>query len=426
MKLSAAKHGVGAAVRRLGRSRLVLFLAVMGPGIIAANAGNDAGGVTTWSIIGSRYGYSLTWLLIVITPMLFVAQEMNARIGIVTGKGLAALIRERFSLKVTAFAMLATMIANFGTTLSEFAGVAAASQLLHVPTWVGVPAVAVGLWFLVTKGSYRKVERVFLALSLIYGTYIVSGLMAGPDWTAAAQGVVPSLEITETWLIVVMAAIGTTITPWGQFFIQAAVVDKRISIHDLTLNRREVMIGAFLTTLVDFFIVVACAETLFRKGIVVETAAEAAQALEPLLGAGAKYLFAVGLLNVCILAGAILPLATAYVVCEAFGFEAGLDHSFSEAPVFNGILTGFIILPAVITLIPSLPLVDIIVLTQTVNGVLLPVILIFVLKIVNSPDVMGEHVNTRLFNVAAWTFAIALIALSVVLVVTSLPLPFLD
>jgi Mn2+/Fe2+ NRAMP family transporter len=426
MKLSAAKHGVGAAVRRLGRSRLVLFLAVMGPGIIAANAGNDAGGVTTWSIIGSKYGYSLTWLLIVITPMLFVAQEMNARIGIVTGKGLAALIRERFSLKVTAFAMLATMIANFGTTLSEFAGVAAASQLLHVPTWVGVPSVAVGLWFLVTKGSYRKVERVFLALSLIYGTYIVSGLMAGPDWGAAARGVVPSLEITETWLIVVMAAIGTTITPWGQFFIQAAVVDKRISIHDLTLNRREVMIGAFLTTLVDFFIVVACAETLFRKGIVVQTAAEAAQALEPLLGAGAKYLFAVGLLNVCILAGAILPLATAYVVCEAFGFEAGLDHSFSEAPVFNGILTGFIILPAVITLIPGLPLVDIIVLTQTVNGVLLPVILIFVLKIVNAPDVMGEHVNSRLFNIAAWTFAIVLIALSVVLVVTSLPLPFLD
>ncbi len=426
MKLSAAKHGVGAAVRRLGRSRLVLFLAVMGPGIIAANAGNDAGGVTTWSIIGSKYGYSLTWLLIVITPMLFVAQEMNARIGIVTGKGLAALIRERFSLKVTALAMLATMIANFGTTLSEFAGVAAASQLLHVPTWVGVPAVAVGLWFLVTKGSYRKVERVFLALSLIYGTYIVSGLMAGPDWGAAARGAVPSLEITETWLIVVMAAIGTTITPWGQFFIQAAVVDKRISIHDLSLNRREVMIGAFLTTLVDFFIVVACAETLFRKGIVVETAAEAAQALEPLLGAGAKYLFAVGLLNVCILAGAILPLATAYVVCEAFGFEAGLDHSFSEAPVFNGILTGFIILPAVITLIPSLPLVDIIVLTQTVNGVLLPVILIFVLKIVNQPEVMGEHVNSRLFNVAAWTFAIVLIVLSVVLVVTSLPLPFLD
>lgn len=426
MKLSAARYGVGAAVRRLGRSRLVLFLAVMGPGIIAANAGNDAGGVTTWSIIGSRYGYSLTWLLIVITPMLFVAQEMNARIGIVTGKGLAALIRERFSLKITAFAMLATMIANLGTTLSEFAGVAAASQLLHVPTWVGVPAVAVGLWFLVTKGSYRKVERVFLALSLIYGTYIVSGLMAGPDWGAAARGAIPSLEITETWLIVVMAAIGTTITPWGQFFIQAAVVDKRISIHDLTLNRREVMIGAFLTTLVDFFIVVACAETLFRKGIVVQTAAEAAQALEPLLGAGAKYLFAVGLLNVCILAGAILPLATAYVVCEAFGFESGLDHSFSEAPVFNGILTGFIILPAVITLIPGLPLVDIIVLTQTVNGVLLPVILIFVLKIVNSPDVMGEHVNTRLFNIAAWTFAIALIALSVVLVVTSLPLPFLD
>lgn len=424
MKLSAARHGMGAAVRRLGRSRLVLFLAVMGPGIIAANAGNDAGGVTTWSVIGSKYGYSLTWLLVIITPMLFVAQEMNARIGIVTGKGLAALIRERFSLRVTAFAMLATVIANFGTTLSEFAGVAAASRLLHVPPWIGVPVVAVGLWFLVTKGSYRKVERVFLALSLIYLTYIVSGLLAGPDWEAAARGVVPSFELDETWLIIVMAAIGTTITPWGQFFIQAAVVDKHISIHSLKMNRLEVMIGAFLTTLVDFFIVVACAETLFRKGIVVETAAEAARALEPLLGAGAKYLFAVGLLNVCILAGAILPLATAYVVCEAFGFESGLDHSFSEAPVFNGLLTAFIVIPALITLIPGLPLVDIIVLTQTVNGVLLPVILIFVLKIVNSPDVMGEHVNGRAYNFVAWAFAFLLIALSVVLIVMSLPLPF--
>jgi len=426
MRMTAARRGVGAAVRRLGRTRLMLFLAVMGPGIIAANAGNDAGGVTTWSVIGSSYGYSLTWLLIVITPMLFIAQEMNARIGIVTGKGLAALIRERFSLKVTAFAMLTTMVANFGTTLSEFAGVAAASRLLHVPPWIGVPAVAIGLWFLVTKGSYRKVERVFLALSLIYLTYIVSGLIAGPDWGAAARGAVPSFQFSETWLVIVIAAIGTTITPWGQFYIQAAVVDKRLSMNSLRMNRLEVMIGAFLTTLVDFFIVVACAETLFKEGIVVQTAAEAARALEPLLGAGAKYLFAVGLLNVCILAGAILPLATAYVVCEAFGFESGLDNSFSEAPVFNGLLTAFIVLPAAVTLIPSLPLVDIIVLTQMVNGVLLPVILIFVLKIINTPEVMGEHVNSRGYNIIAWTFSLLLIGLSLILVVTSLPLPFFD
>jgi len=404
----------------------MVFLAVMGPGIIAANAGNDAGGVTTWSVIGSQYGYSLTWLLIIITPMLFIAQEMNARIGIVTGKGLAALIRERFSLRVTAFAMLTTMVANFGTTLSEFAGVAAASRLLHVPPWVGVPVVAVGIWFLVTKGSYRKVERVFLALSLIYLTYIVSGLIAGPDWEAAARGAVPSFELSEAWLIMVIAAVGTTITPWGQFYIQAAVVDKRLTPSSLRMNRFEVMVGAFLTTLVDFFIVVACAETLFKKGIVVQTAAEAAQALEPLLGAGAKYLFAVGLLNVCILAGAILPLATAYVVCEAFGFESGLDRSFSEAPAFNGILTAFIVLPAAVTLVPSLPLVDIIILTQMVNGVLLPVILIFVLKIINTPEVMGEHVNSRGYNILAWTFSLLLVALSLILVATSLPLPFLD
>lgn len=425
MRLTAAKTGMGAAVRRIGRSRLVLFFAVMGPGIISANAGNDAGGVTAWSIIGSRYGYSLTWLLVIITPMLFIAQEMNARIGIVTGKGLAALIRERFTLKVTAFAMLTTLIANFGTSLSEFAGVAAASQLLHVPPWIGVPVVAIGLWLLVTKGSYRKVERVFLALSLIYGTYIVSGLIAGPDWEAAARGVIPSFDFSEAWLLIVIAAIGTTITPWGQFFIQSAVVDKHVSIQNLKMNRLEVMIGAFITTLVDFFIVVACAETLFRKGIIIETASEAARALEPLLGSGAKYLFAVGLLNVCILAGAILPLATAYAICEAFGFESGLDQSFSEAPVFNGLLTAFIVLPAMVTLIPGLPLVEIIVVTQAVNGVLLPIILVFVLLIVNQPDVMGEHVNGRLQNVIAYAFTALLVVLSIALVLSVLPLPFL-
>ncbi len=426
MRLTAAKTGVGAAVRRIGRTRLMLLLAALGPGIIAANADNDAGAITTWSVIGSRYGYAMTWLLVVITPILFMAQEMNARIGVVTGKGLAALIRERFSLKVTAFAMLATMVANFGTSLSEYSGVAAASQLLHVPSWVGVPTVALGVWFLVTKGNYRKVERVFLALGVIYVTWIVAGLMAHPDWKAIGESVIsPRVESDGVWLLMATAAIGTTITPWGQFFIQAAVVDKKVPLAHLKYTRFEIGVGAFITTGVDFFIMVACVETLFRKGIIVQTAAEAAQALEPLVGQAAKYLFAVGLLNVSILASGILPLATAYVVCEAFGFESGLDRSWSEAPAFNGLLTAYVMLPAIVALVPGIPLVDIILSAQTINGILLPIILFFVLKVINDRQVMGDHVNGRFYNVIAWSFAALLVCLSVALVLSALPLPFL-
>jgi Mn2+/Fe2+ NRAMP family transporter len=404
----------------------MLFLAAMGPGIIAANADNDAGAITTWSVIGSRYGYAMTWLLVVITPILFIAQEMNARIGIVTGKGLSALIRERFSLRVTAFAMLATMVANFGTTLSELSGVSAAAQLLHVPSWVGVPIVALGVWFLITKGNYRKVERVFLALGVIYVTWIVAGLMANPSWNEVGEAIIsPEIELNTMWLLMATAAIGTTITPWGQFFIQAAVVDKKVPVQHLKYTRLEIMIGAFITTGVDFFIMIACVETLFRKGIIVQTAAEAAQALEPLVGDAAKYLFAVGLLNVSILASGILPLATAYVVCEAFGFESGLDRSWGEAPTFNGLLTAYIAIPALVALVPGVPLVDIILGAQTLNGILLPIVLFFVLKVINDREVMGDHVNGRTYNVVAWSFAALLVLLSVALVLSVLPLPFL-
>jgi NRAMP (natural resistance-associated macrophage protein)-like metal ion transporter len=424
MKIAGTRTGMGAAVRRLGRSRLIIFLAAMGPGIIAANADNDAGAITTWSFIGSKYGYALTWLLVVMTPILFIAQEMNARIGIVTGKGLAGLIRERFTLKLTAFAMVAVMIANLGTTLSEWSGVAAASGLLHVPTWIGVPVVAAGVWFLVTKGNYRKVEKVFLAMGLIYGVYIAAGVVSHPDWAEASKAVVhPTVQFNTVFLISAIAAIGTTVTPWGQFFIQAAVVDKKLPVAHLKYTRIEVLIGAFITTGVDFFIMIACVETLFRRGIIVETAAQAAQALEPIVGSFAKYLFAIGLLNVSMLASAILPLATAYVVCEAFGFESGLDHGFREAPVFNGLLTAYIVLPALVVLIPALPLVSVILTAQTINGILLPIILVFVLRVINQPEVMGEYVNGRVYNFIAWAFTVVLIMLSLALVLSVLPIP---
>jgi NRAMP (natural resistance-associated macrophage protein)-like metal ion transporter len=411
---------------RVGRSRLLVFLALMGPGLITANSDNDAGGITTWSVAGAHYGYQLLWVLLLITPILAVTQEMGARMGAVTGKGLAALIRERFSLKVTAFAMLAMLIANFGTTVAEFSGVNAGFGLFHVPGWVAVPLVAVGVWVLITRGSYWRVEKVFLALCAIYTTYIVAGLLAHPDWGKALHStVVPSVTLTSTWLLTVIAAIGTTITPWGQFFIQATVVDKKISVRNYVYTKIEVRIGALVTTAVDFFIVVACAATLYESHTLVNTAQDAARALGPLAGHFAFLLFGIGLLNVSVLAAGILPLATAYAICEAFGFEAGLNSGFGEAPIFNGLLTIFIFVPALVAIIPHLPLVKVMLLSQDVNGILLPIILIYVLKIINDPGVMGAHVNGRVYNWIAWVFSIALIALSVLLIGWSLPLPFL-
>jgi NRAMP (natural resistance-associated macrophage protein)-like metal ion transporter len=410
---------------RIGRTRLVIFLSVMGPGLITANSDNDAGGITTWSVAGAHYGYQLLWVLLLITPILAVTQEMGARMGVVTGKGLAALIRERFSLKITAFAMLAMLIANFGTTVAEFSGVGAAFSLAHVPPWACVPPVAVGVWLLVTRGSYKRVERVFLFLSALYVTYIIAGFLAHPDWGAAAHNtVVPSVTGTSVWVLTVIAAIGTTITPWGQFFIQATIVDKKISIKEYVYTKTEVYLGAFVTDAVDFFIVIACAATLYKHGILVNTAQDAARALEPLAGRAAAFLFGFGLLNVSILAAGILPLASAYALCEAFGFESGLDQKFSEAPIFNGLLTFFIFVPAAVAIIPGLPLVKVILLSQDVNGILLPIILVYVLKIINDRSVMGDHVNGPVYNTLAWAFSIALIALTVILVLSTLPLPF--
>ncbi len=408
---------------RIGRTRLLIFLAVMGPGLIAAASDNDAGGITTWSVIGAKYGYSLLWLLLLITPILAVTQEMGARMGVVTGKGLAALIRERFSLKITAFAMLALLIANFGTTVAEFSGIAAAFGLAHVPPWVCVPPVAVGVWLLVTRGSYRRVERVFLALTAVYAAYVLAGFLAHPDWSSAAHGtVVPSLRSNSEWLLIAIAAIGTTITPWGQFFIQAYVVDKKVAVKEYIYTKFEVYAGAVFTDAIDLFIVVACAATLYKHGILVETAQNAAKALEPLAGRAAYLLFGFGLLNVSILGAAILPLTTAYAISEAFGFESGLDQSFAEAPIFNGLLTFFLFVPAAVVIIPHLPLVKVILLSQDVNGILLPIILIYVLKIVNDESVMGDYVNGPIYNAVAWAFSIALIALTVVLLASALPL----
>lgn len=408
-------------VRRVGRSRLLVALAILGPGFIAANAGNDAGGITTWSVIGSRYGYSMIWLLVLITPVLAVVQEMNARLGVVTGRGLAGLIREHYSLKVTAFAILTAMAANFGTTIAEFSGIAAAGELFGVPPYVGVPVVAVAVWLLVTRGSYPRVERVLLALGLVLVTYIVAGALAGPDWRAAARGaVLPRVDMQTLWIFTAVAAVGTTLTPWGQFFIQAAVVDKKVPLRQYAYTRYEIVTGSVFMVVVDLFIVLACAATLYKQGIVVDSAEQATMALEPFLGTIARYLFGIGLLSVSILAAGVLPLATAYVVCEAFGFESGLDMGFREAPVFNGIITVYMFVPALVASIPGVPLVTVILVAQMLNGLLLPVILLFTLRLVNDPRVMGEHVNGPVSNTIAWGFAAALIAMSALLLASPL------
>ena len=407
----------GRALGRVGRSRLLVFLGVLGPGLIAANANNDAGGITTWSIAGARYGYSLLWVLIVLTPMLAITQEMGARMGTVTGKGLSSLIRERFSLRMTAFAMLTLLIANLGTTAAEFSGVAGAAELFGVPRYVGVPVVAVVVWALVVRGSYRRVERVFLGLSTIYLTYIVSATLSHPGWRAAGRGAAGlEMDWTTGVVLFLIVTVGTTITPWGQFFIQAYVVDKRVPVNQYIYTKLEVFSASVFSDLISAFIVIACAATLHRQGIVIETAEDAARALRPFAGDLAWVLFGIGLLNVSILAAAVLPLTTAYAVCEAFGFESGLDWSFREAPTFYGIITAVLALPALLVLVPGMPLIGLILTAQSVNGILTPVILVFVLIIVNDRRVMGEYVNSRGYNVAAWAFTALVVVLSVALV----------
>ncbi|MCL5882999.1 MAG: Nramp family divalent metal transporter [Actinobacteria bacterium] len=405
---------------RIGRTRLLLFLAMMGPGLITANADNDAGGIATYSIAGARFGYGMLWMLLLITFSLAVTQEMGARMGVVTGQGLAALIRERFRLKLTVFAMTAMLIANLGTTIAEFSGIATSFQLFGASKYYTVPFIAVMIWLLVVRGSYKIAERVFLVFSSFYLAYVVSGVLAHPDWAQALHStVVPTFQLNSAYILLFIAVIGTTITPWGQFFIQAYVVDKGISIKHYRYTKAEVIMGAIVTDVVAFFIIVACAATIYSTGGDINSAEDAALALVPLAGQFASKLFAFGLLNASVLAAGILPLATAYAICEAFGFESGVNRSFKEAPIFHGIFTASIVVGALVALIPNVPLLAIMVLAQDVNGILLPLILIFVMVIVNDRGIMGKYANGRLNNLIAGTTTVALIILSVLLVITS-------
>ncbi len=405
---------------------VMAYLAILGPGIIAANAGNDGPGITTYSVVGARYGYSLLWTIPLITVSMSVVQEMVARMGAVTGKGLSDLIREQFGVRWTAFAMLIALIANAGTTVAEFAGIAAAMELFGVPRWVSTPVAALLVLFLVTRGSYRRVERIFLALTTVFLAYVLAAFLARPDWSEVIRSTfVPSWEWNSEYIFMFVALIGTTIAPWMQFLLQSTVVDKGVTIASYRWQRIDAVLGAILSCGVTYFVIVATAATLNANGIQIETAADAALALAPIAGQYAYLLFAIGLLGASLIGASVLPMTTAYSITEAFGWENGLDHKFGEAPVFYGLITFLLIGGALLVLIPGLPLVPVLVVTSAINGALLPVELFFIMRLINNQELMGKYVNNGWVNAIAWATTLVVGALSVTMLVVTLILPAL-
>jgi NRAMP (natural resistance-associated macrophage protein)-like metal ion transporter len=412
-------QGVRRTVAR--RKRLLMFIAILGPGMITANAGNDAGGIATFASVGADFGYSLLWLLIPITISLGIVQEMCARMGAVTGKGLADLIREQFGVRWTALIMLALLIANAGVTVSEFVGIAAASELFGASHYISVPLAAILVWFLVVKGSYKKVERVFLLMSLVFLGYIVSAFLSKPDWTAVAIGLVrPEFKLEYAFLFTFVAVIGTTISPYMQVYVQSSVVEKGVTLDDYTKTKLDVWVGTIFAILIVFFIIVSTAATLHKAGIQVTSAEDAAHALRPLAGRYAQALFGLGLFGASMLAAGVLPLATAYSISEALGFEKGVSRSFREAPIFLGTFTFLVAVGAAIAIVPNLPLIRVLLVTQVINGLLLPIVLFAVLRLVNNREVMGSYVNGPIYNIAAWLTAIVVTILSLLYILVTL------
>jgi len=392
------KHRLGYALRRLW-----FFLAIFGPGLITASADNDAPGIATYSMAGSTYGYRFLWLLVVVTLGEVIVQEMAARMGAVTSKGTADLVRERFGVRVTAFAMLCLLLANLGTTVAQFAGIAAGAELFGLSRYAAVPLAALLVGFVVLRGSYAHVEKVLLALCLSALSYVASAFILRPPWgEILRQTVTPSFQRDPQYILAVLATIGTTITPWGVVYMQASVADKGVALRNYRYTRLDVTVGATWGNVVSAFIVICTAATLYAHGTAVETAGQAALALEPLAGAGARYLFSTGLLGASLLAASVLPLSTTYAICEAFGWERGLNQRAREAPIFYGLYAGIIALSALVVLIPGVPLFPIMWLSQSLNAILLPVLLVLVLKLANDRRVMGDWTNSRVQNALAW------------------------
>ncbi|MEW6366056.1 MAG: Nramp family divalent metal transporter [Acidobacteriota bacterium] len=401
--------------------RLVIFMSIVGPGIITSNVDNDAGGITTYSMAGAHFGYRLLWSLIPITIGLYLIQEMSSRMGVVTGKGLSDLIRERFGIRATFYLLLAVFLTNLGNVISEFAGVAASMELFGISRHVSVPFAIVLVWLLVVKGNYKSTEKVFLAASSMYLLYVVSGVLARPDWNEVWKGVrSPSFSFEREQLAMLVGLTGTTIAPWMQFYLQSSIVEKRIKWRDYRYTRWDVLIGSVIVNVIAFFIIVVCGATLFHAGIRVDSAEAAARALEPLAGRYCSALFALGLLNASLFSASILPLSTAYVICEGMGWEDGINKKFSEAPQFYGLYSLLLFAGGGVILLPHMPLIPIMYISQVINGVMLPVVLVFMLILVNSPRVMGEHKNGWGYNILTGLTALVVSFLSVSLVVTLL------
>ena len=404
--------------RRLSEYRFYAYVAVLGPGIIAANAGNDASGIATYSSVGAEFGYSLLWVFIPMVISLIVVQEMCVRMGVVTGQGLADLIREQFGVRWTALVMMALLVANTGVIISEFVGIAQASELFGISRYFTIPLTAGLIWWLVVKGSQKRIERVFLAMSLVFVTYVVSAFLAKPDWKVVGESFVqPTFSHEPNYLFMIMALIGTTITPFMQVYVQSAVVEKRMDVEDLPVVRADVIVGTVFACAIAAFIVICAAATLHYQGITtIDSAATAAEAFVPVAGVYAKYLFGVGLFGAAMLAMGVLPLATAYSLSEALGFEKGLSRSFREAPIFLGIFTSLIFVGAIVALIPGIPQIRLLLVTQSVNGLLLPVILIAIVSLASNSEIMGNYRNSRIYNFFAWSITAVVSLLSLALI----------
>ena len=404
------------AKRKTWIANLLIFLSVLGPGIITGSVDNDAGGITTYSVAGATYGYNLLWSLIPCFVVLLVVQEMKARMGIVTGKGLADLIRENFGVRITFFIFVGLIIADIGNTATEFAGVAGSMQVFGVSKYISVPLAAVAVWILVVKGTYKTTEKLFLVFSLFLLSYIASAFLAKPDWSEIGSAIIhPTIETNFEYIGTVIGIVGTTIAPWMQFYMQSAVIEKGLKVEDFKYEIWDVVVGSIITVVVAFFIIVACGATLNKNGIKIEEAKDAALALKPLAGAFASQIFAFGLFIASIFSATILPLATAFYICEAFGFEAGIDKKLKEAPEFFTLFTIIIVVGIAIILIPGAPLIEITLGSQVINGILLPVVLICMMLMVNNKEIMGEYVNNKIKNAIGWGTIIVLIALTAIL-----------
>jgi len=410
----------GDAIRRPSRwKNLLIFLSIMGPGIITANVDNDAGGIATYSVAGAHFGYSMLWIFIPMTVALIVIQEMCSRMGVVTGKGLADLIREKFGVKVTFYAMLVFLFSNLTNTVSEFSGIAASCEIFGISRYVSVPIAALFVWWVVVKGTYKSVEKVFLGACLFYFAYVITGFRVHPQWNEVLRETVsPSFRFDKTFILMVMGVVGTTIAPWMQFYQQSSVVEKGINIKDYKYARLDVIIGGIVVSIVAMFIMISCAATLFKNGIRIESAKDAALALEPLAGKYCSKLFAFGLLNASVFSAMILPLATAYSVCEGLGWETGVNKRFKDAPQFYFLFTALIIIGAGVIMFPRINLIMVMLLSQAANSVFLPFVLVFMLLLINDKRLMGDYRNSKFFNIISWATVVVTVSLTLGLTIT--------